>query len=65
MGLHVTKLKGINAIERRCMIRPQRTHFSPKLFQVQHHAVIANAFLPRPPLPPTLRVGCENEGMRR
>ena len=65
MGLHVTKLKGINAIERRCMIRSQRTHFSPKLFQVQHHAVIANAFSPRPPLPPTLRVGCENEGMRR
>ena len=53
MGLHVTKLKGIKAIERRCMIRSQRTHFSPKLFQVQHHAVIANAFSPRPPLPPT------------
>ena len=23
MGLHVTKLKGIKAIERRCMTRPQ------------------------------------------
>ena len=62
MGLHVTKLKGIKAIERRCMIRSQRTHFSPKLFQVQQHAVIVNAFSPRPPLPPAEKAGCENEG---